>query len=217
MGNFVSYQKFFYWKCPKCGHRETTIGSTPDPPTSWWETKIVPSCKKCGNKMEETNMFDTSFWDFFKDSTKELISEISEAWSDLKQDLKETMEVRYIRPGAIGHCRNEGSKTYCILLGGGQVVALNDDGEPEQMTIDDFKEKCQAKVLFVAGKKRLAVGARDISRSALEAIDTERYPNSKAFVTACISGKDGTVNEQIEARFGNFEWLRYAPPKKTEE
>jgi len=217
MGNVVSYQKLLYWKCPKCGHRKTTVGYTPDPPTTMWMKEKPPVCDKCDTKMKETHMFDTSFWDFLKESTGELISEIGEAWSDLKQDLKETMELRYIRPGAIGCCRNDGSKTYCVLLGGAQVVALNDDGEPEQMTIDDFKEKCQAKVLFVSGKKRMAVGARDISHSALEAIDTERYPNSKAFVTSCISGKDGAVNKQIEARFGNFEWLRYAPPNKTEK
>ena len=162
-------------------------------------------------------MSEESIWSFFKESTAQMFSEFGEAWTDLKQDLKETMELRYIRPGAIGCCRHEGSKTYCVLLGGDQVAALNEDGEPEQMTMDDFKEKCQAKVLFVSGKKRLAVGARDISHSALEVIDTERYPTSKAFVTSCISGKDGAVNNQIEARFGNFEWLRYSPPKTPEE
>ncbi len=162
-------------------------------------------------------MSEESFWSFFKESTAQMFSEFGEAWSELKQDLKETMELRYIRPGAIGCCRNEGSQTYCVLLGGDQVAALNEGGEPEQITMAEFQERCQAKALFVSGKKRLAVGSRDISHSAMEAVDTERYPNSKAFVTSCISGKDGTVNQQIEARFGNFEWLRYAPRKSPEE
>ncbi len=158
-------------------------------------------------------MSEDSIWSFFKESTAQMFSEFGEAWSELKQDLKETMELRYIRPGAIGCCRNEGRKTYCILLGGDLLAALNGEGEPEMMTMDDFQKRCQAKALFVAGKKRLAVGARDISHSALEVIDTERYANSKAFVTSCIGGKDDTVNGQIEARFGSFEWLRYIPKK----
>ena len=58
MGNVVSYQKLFYWKCPKCGHRKTTIGYTPDPPTSWGREK-PPVCDKCDTKMKETHMFDT--------------------------------------------------------------------------------------------------------------------------------------------------------------
>ena len=162
-------------------------------------------------------MSEESFWNFFKESTAQMFSEFGEAWSDLKQDLQETMMLRYIRPGAIGCCKNEGRKTYCILLGADQVAALNDDGEPEKMTIAEFEQQCQAKTLFVAGKKRLAVGCREISHAALEVIDTERYPNSKAFVTSCIGEKGDTVNEQINSRFGNFAWLRYSPPKYAAE
>ena len=66
------------------------------------------------------------------------------------------------------------------------------------MTIDDFKENVKPRFCSCPGK-RMAVGARDISHSALEAIDTERYPNSVRHL--CISGKDGAVNKQIEARF----------------
>lgn len=162
-------------------------------------------------------MSEESFWSFLRESTAQMFSEFGAAWTELKQDLKETMELRYIRPGAIGCCRNEGRKTYCVLLGGDQVAALNEDGEPEQMTMGDFLERSQAKALFVAGKKRLAVGSRNISHAALEVIDTERYPNSKAFVTSCIGGKEDSVKGQIEARFGNFEWLRYAPPHYADE
>lgn len=162
-------------------------------------------------------MSEESFWSFFKENTAQMFAEFGDAWTELKQDLKEMMELRYIRPGAIGYCRNEGRKSYCVLLGGERVAALNGDGEPEKMTIDDFLERCQAKVLFVAGKKRLAIGSRDISHSALEVIDSERYPNSKAFAASCIGGNDGTISEQLKARFGSFEWLRYIPPKFTEE
>ena len=42
MGNVVSYQKLLYWKCPKCGHRKTTVGYTPDPPTTMWMKEKPP-------------------------------------------------------------------------------------------------------------------------------------------------------------------------------
>lgn len=156
---------------------------------------------------------EESFWDFFKESTAQMFAEFGEAWSELKQDLKETGELRHIRPGAIGCCKEDGRKIFCILLGGERAAALNAEGEPEEMSIGEFRDQCHAPVLFVAGQKRLAVGAREISHAALAAIDEERYTNSRAFVSACLGGGEGTVKEQIESRFGSVAWLRYAPPE----
>ena len=91
------------------------------------------------------------FVDCLSDATKQLFSDIEEAWSELKTDLRETVTVRYLRPGSVAYCRAEGKKYYGILTGT-QIISLDAEGEPDYMDLKDFLELHDAEKIKVAGK-----------------------------------------------------------------
>ena len=52
------------------------------------------------------------FVDTLKDATKELVSDIETAWQELKEDLHETITVKYLRPGGVVYCKSQCKKYY---------------------------------------------------------------------------------------------------------
>ena len=157
------------------------------------------------------------FVDFLGDATKQLFEDIEEAWSELKTDLRETVTVRYLRPGGVAYCWADGKKYYGILTGT-QIISLNAEMEPESMELTDFLNRYGSEKLKVAGKNRIAVGSHEIDHAARMAVEEERFPSTKTFVLKCLDAADGSsVDEALEKKFGSFEWLGYDLPEESDE
>ncbi|MBQ9336744.1 MAG: hypothetical protein IJS14_05550 [Lentisphaeria bacterium] len=149
------------------------------------------------------------FVDFLGDATKQLFDDIGEAWNELKVDLRETVTVRYLRPGSVAYCRADGKKYYGILTGT-QIISLNAEKEPEYMEIADFLEQHGADKIKVAGKNRIAVGCHEVDHAARTAVEEERFPSTRTFVLKCLGVADAaSVDAALEKKFGSFEWLGY--------
>ena len=161
------------------------------------------------------NGFD-DFLDTLSDATEQLVSDIETAWQELKEDLHETVTVKYLRPGGIAYCKSEGKKYYGILTGT-HIISLNKEGEPDYMDLQDFLDLHDADKLKVATQKRIAVGCHEIDYSARMAVEEETFPSTKVFVLKCLA-VDGAVkvDEAVEERFGSFEWLNYDIPEESE-
>ena len=161
------------------------------------------------------NGFD-DFLDTLSDATKQLVSDIETAWQELKEDLHDTVTVKYLRPGGIAYCKNEGKKFYGILTGT-HIISLNKEGEPDYMELQDFLDLYEADKLKVATQKRIAVGCHEMDYSARMAVEEETFPSTKVFVLKCLA-VDGAVkvDEAVEERFGSFEWLNYDIPETSE-
>lgn len=157
------------------------------------------------------------FVDTLKDATEQLVSDIETAWQELKEDLHETVTVKYLRPGGIAYCKSEGKKYYGILTGT-RIISLNKDGEPDYMDLQAFLDLHDAEKLKVATQKRIAAGCHEVDYAARMAVKEETFPSSKVFVLKCLA-VDGAVrvDEAIEARFGSFEWLNYDVPEEAED
>lgn len=152
------------------------------------------------------------FADCLAEATKELFDDIGEAWNELKEDLRETVTVRYLCPGGTAYCRAEGKKYYGILTGT-QIISLDRGGEPDYMDLADFLALHGADKLKVAGKNRIAAGAHDVDFTARMAVEEERFPSTKTFVLKCLGVADASsVDEALEKRFGSFDWLTYDLP-----
>ena len=162
------------------------------------------------------NGFD-DFLDTLSDATKQLVSDIETAWQELKADLHETVTVKYLRPGGIAYCKNEGKKYYGILTGT-QIISLNKEGEPDYMNLQEFLDFHDADKLKVATQKRIAVGCHEIDYAARMSVEEETFPSTKVFVLKCLA-VDGAVkvDEAVEERFGSFEWLNYDIPEKADD
>ena len=160
------------------------------------------------------NGFD-DFLDTLSDATRQLVSEIENAWQELKEDLHETVTVKYLRPGGIAYCKSEGKKYYGILTGT-QIISLNKEGEPDYMDLQAFLDLHDAGKLKVATQKRIAVGCHEIDYAARMAVEEETFPSTKVLVLKCLA-MDGAVkvDEAIEEKFGSFEWLLYDIPEET--
>lgn len=161
------------------------------------------------------NGFD-DFLDTLSDATKQLVSDIETAWQELKEDLHDTVTVKYLRPGGIAYCKSEGKKYYGILTGT-HIISLNKEGEPDYMELQDFLDLHEADKLKVATQKRIAVGCHEMDYSARMSVEEETFPSTKVFVLKCLA-VDGAVkvDEAIEERFGSFEWLNYDIPETSE-
>ena len=161
------------------------------------------------------NGFD-DFLDTLSDATRQLVSEIENAWQELKEDLHETVTVKYLRPGGIAYCKSEGKKYYGILTGT-EIISLNTDGEPDYMKLQKFLDLHEADKLKVATQKRIAVGCHEMDYSARMSVEEETFPSTKVFVLKCLT-VDGAVkvDEAIEERFGSFEWLSYDIPEEAD-
>lgn len=161
------------------------------------------------------NGFD-DFLDTLSDATKQLVSDIETAWQELKEDLHDTVTVKYLRPGGIAYCKSEGKKYYGILTGT-HIISLNKEGEPDYMELQDFLDLHEADKLKVATQKRIAVGCHEMDYSARMSVEEETFPSTKVFVLKCLA-VDGAVkvDEAIEERFGSFEWLNYDIPEVSE-
>ena len=156
------------------------------------------------------------FVDTIKDATKELFSDIETAWQELKEDLHETITVKYLRPGGIAYCKSEGKKYYGILTGT-QIISLNKEGEPDYMDLQEFLDLHEADKLKVATQKRTAVGGHEIDYAARMSVEEETFPSTKVFVLKCLAVDGATkVDEAVEERFGSFEWLNYDIPEVSE-
>ena len=160
------------------------------------------------------NGFD-DFLDTLSDATKQLVSDIETAWQELKEDLHDTVTVKYLRPGGIAYCKSEGKKYYGILTGT-HIISLNKEGEPDYMELQDFLDLHNAEKLKVATQKRIAVGCHEIDYAARMSVEEETFPSTKVFVLKCLA-MDGAakVDEAVEERFGSFEWLNYDIPEET--
>ena len=156
------------------------------------------------------------FLDTLSDATKQLVSDIETAWQELKEDLHDTVTVKYLRPGGIAYCKSEGKKYYGILTGT-HIISLNKDGEPDYMGLQKFLDFHDAEKLKVATQKRIAVGCHEIDYSARMSVEEEKFPSTKVLVLKCLA-IDGAikVDEAIEERFGSFEWLNYDIPETSE-
>ena len=161
------------------------------------------------------NDFD-DFVDTLKDTTQRLFSDIETAWQELKEDLHETVTVKYLRPGGIAYCKSEGKKYYGILTGT-HIISLNKEGEPDYMELQDFLDLHEADKLKVATQKRIAVGCHEMDYSARMSVEEETFPSTKVFVLKCLA-VDGAVkvDEAVEERFGSFEWLTYDIPEEAD-
>ena len=161
------------------------------------------------------NGFD-DFLDTLSDATKQLVSDIETAWQELKEDLHDTVTVKYLRPGGIAYCKNEGKKFYGILTGT-HIISLNKEGEPNYMDLQAFLDLHEADKLKVATQKRIAVGCHEIDYAARMSVEEEMFPSTKVLVLKCLA-IDGAikVDEAIEERFGSFEWLNYDIPETSE-
>ena len=155
------------------------------------------------------------FVDTIKEATEQLVSDIETAWQELKEDLHETVTVKYLRPGGIAYCKSEGKKYYGILTGT-QIISLNKEGEPDYMDLQAFLDLHDAVKLKVATQKRIAVGCHEIDYAARMAVEEETFPSTKVLVLKCLA-MDGAVkvDEAIEEKFGSFEWLLYDIPEET--
>lgn len=155
------------------------------------------------------------FVDTLKDATQELVSDIETAWQELKEELHETVTVKYLRPGGIAYCKSEGKKYYGILTGT-QIISLNKEGEPDYMDLQDFLDLHDAEKLKVATQKRIAVGCHEVDYAARMAVEEETFPSTKVLVLKCLA-VDGAVkvDEAIEKRFGSSEWLNYDIPEES--
>ena len=157
------------------------------------------------------------FVDCLSDATKQLFSDIEDAWNELKEDLRETVTVKYLRPGGVAYCRKDGKKYYGILTGT-QIISLNADKEPEYLELEEFLQMHGADTLKVAGKNRIAVGSHEVDFAARNAVEEERFPSTKTFVLKCLGVEDAAkVDEALEKKFGSFEWLTYDLPEASEE
>lgn len=160
------------------------------------------------------NGFD-DFLDTLSDATKQLVSDIETAWQELKEDLHDTVTVKYLRPGGIAYCKSEGKKYYGILTGT-HIISLNKEGEPDYMELQDFLDLHNAEKLKVATQKRIAVGCHEIDYTARMSVEEETFPSTKVFVLKCLAMDRATkVDEAVEERFGSFEWLNYDIPEET--
>ena len=156
------------------------------------------------------------FVDTLKDATKELVSDIETAWQELKEDLHETITVKYLRPGGVAYCKSEGKKYYGILTGT-QIISLNKEGEPDYMDLQTFLDLHDAEKLKVATQKRIAVGCHEVDYTARIAVEEETFPSTKVFVLKCLAmDRAIKVDEAVEERFGSFEWLNYDIPEEAE-
>lgn len=156
------------------------------------------------------------FVDCLSDATKQLFSDIEDAWTELKEDLRETVTVKYLRPGGVAYCRADGKKYYGILTGT-QIITLNAEKEPEYMDLEEFLSLHGAETLKVAGKNRIAVGSHEVDFAARLAVEEERFPSTKTFVLKCLGVEDvAKVDEALERKFGSFEWLTYDLPEESE-
>ena len=166
-----------------------------------------------GSKMSDFE----EFVDCLSDATKQLFSDIEDAWNELKEDLRETVTVKYLRPGATAYCRADGKKYYGILTGT-QIISLNAEKDPEYMELKDFLQLHDAGTLKVAGKKRIAAGSHEVDFAARNAVEEERFPSTKTFVLKCLGVEDAAkVDDALEKKFGSFEWLTYDLPEETAE
>ena len=157
------------------------------------------------------------FVDCLSDATKQLVSDIEDAWSELKEDLRETVTVKYLRPGAVAYCRENGKKHYGILTGT-QIITLDANGEPEYLDLGDFLTRHGADKLKVAGRDRIALGAHEVDFAARLAVEEERFPSTKTFVLKCLGATDAAnVDEALKKKFGSFEWLMYDLPEESDE
>ena len=161
------------------------------------------------------NGFD-EFIETLSDATKQLVSDIESAWHELKEDLHDTVTVKYLRPGGIAYCKSEGKKYYGILTGT-HIISLDKEGEPDYMELQDFLDLHDAEKLKVATQKRIAVGCHEIDYAARMSVEEETFPSTKVFVLKCLA-MDGAVkvDEAVEERFGSFEWLNYDIPEISE-
>ena len=156
------------------------------------------------------------FVDCLSDATKQLFSDIEDAWTELKEDLRETVTVKYLRPGGVAYCRADGKKYYGILTGT-QIISLDDRGEPDYMELGDFLALHGAEKLKTAGKNRIAVGSREVDFAARMAVEEERFPSTKTFVLKCLGVPDASrVDEALEKKFGSFDWLTYDLPEEDD-
>ena len=161
------------------------------------------------------NGFD-DFLDTLSDATRQLVSEIENAWQELKEDLHETVTVKYLRPGGIAYCKSEGKKYYGILTGT-EIISLNTDGEPEYMKLQEFLDLHDADKLKVATQKRIAVGCHEIDYAARMSVEEEKFPSTKVLALKCLAVDGATkVNDALEERFGSFEWLTYDIPEEAD-
>ena len=156
------------------------------------------------------------FVDTLKDATEQLVSDIETAWQELKEDLHETITVKYLRPGGIAYCKSEGKKYYGILTGT-EIISLNTDGEPDYMKLQEFLDLHDADKLKVATQKRIAVGCHEIDYAARMSVEEEKFPSTKVLALKCLA-VDGAnkVNDALEERFGSFEWLTYDIPEEAD-
>ena len=161
------------------------------------------------------NGFD-DFLDTLSDATRQLVSEIENAWQELKENLHETVTVKYLRPGGIAYCKSEGKKYYGILTGT-EIISLNIDGEPEYMKLQEFLDLHDADKLKVATQKRIAVGCQEIDYAARMSVEDEKFPSTKVLALKCLVVDGATkVNDALEERFGSFEWLTYDIPEEAD-
>ena len=157
------------------------------------------------------------FVDCLSDATKQLFSDIEDAWNELKEDLRETVTVKYLRPGGVAYCRADGKKYYGILTGT-EIISLNAEKEPEYMDLEKFLSLHGADTLKVAGNNRIAIGSHEVDFAARMAVEEERFPSTKTFVLKCLGVEDAAkVDEALEKKFGSFEWLTYDLPEETAE
>ena len=157
------------------------------------------------------------FVDCLSDATKQLFSDIEDAWTELKEDLRETVTVKYLRPGSVAYCRADGKKYYGIITGT-QIISLDAEGEPDYMDLEDFLELHDAEKLKVAGKNRIAIGSHEVDFAARMAVEEESFPSTKTFVLKCLGEEDAAkVDEALEKKFGSFEWLTYDLPETSED
>ena len=157
------------------------------------------------------------FVDCLSDATKQLFSDIEDAWTELKEDLRETVTVKYLRPGSVAYCRADGKKYYGIITGT-QIISLDAEGEPDYMDLEDFLELHDAEKIKVAGKNRIAIGSHEVDFAARMAVEEESFPSTKTFVLKCLGEEDAAkVDEALEKKFGSFEWLTYDLPETSED
>ena len=157
------------------------------------------------------------FAESLSEATRQLFSDIEEAWNELKEDLKEVVTVKYLRPGGVACCRAEGKKYYGILTGT-QIISLNAEKEPEYMDLEEFLALHGAEKLKVAGKNRIAVGSHETDHAARMAVEEERFPSTRTFVLKCLGVTEASsVDEALAKKFGAFDWLAYDLPEETEE
>ena len=157
------------------------------------------------------------FAECLSEATRQLFSDIEDAWNELKEDLKEVVTVRYLRPGGVAYCRVDGKKYYGILTGT-QIISLDAEKEPEYMELEEFLALHGAEKLKVAGKNRIAVGSHETDFAARTAVGEESFPSSKTFVLQCLGETEAaSVDEALERKFGSFDWLTYDLPEETEE